>query len=187
MARLLERRAYKRSKSVAFALAVMLASELQPLQHVLAADVEVLHPVTDVCSVLSEQDASSIFGSPALPQTADPTSQCVWTPATPTDKGVAAILIFIEWPGPSEITRRTQQPSFGIPARASQRVNDLPAAAVWLEPTDTEYSKHVLVVLSGSMQMSVYVTGTWSDEERATASELATALKVARDALFSLP
>lgn len=152
-----------------------------------AGDVQVVHPLLDVCSLLSERTAAAAIGSSVFPASNDPSSQCAWTTTAHTKTGVTSILVTVDWPGPTEVARLAQLPSFGVPSRATERIKDLPAAAVWVQFGDPEYSDHALVVLSGGMKMSVCVDGVWSDGEQASSEQLGAAERVAKEALMNLP
>jgi hypothetical protein len=166
---------------VAFALGMLLNQTAE------AADVQIVHPLVDVCSLVSTQTASAILGSPASAQSSDPASHCAWTSVTGSGGEVEAILIFVDWPGPSEVTRLAQNSTFGIPSRTAHRVNDLPATAVWLQPENPQYADRALVVLYGGMVMSIYVAADQSDAADTESREYSAALRVAKEALMNLP
>ena len=177
----------KRMNAIALTLPLFAGLGIWVSKAALGADVQVLQAPGDVCSLVSTQTVTAIFGSPASSQTSNPASQCLWTSASSGERGINAILMLIEWPGPTEVTRLAQAPNFGVAARSGRRVTELPAAAMWLEPETPEYADHELLVLSGGMVMSIYVSASPQKDADAGSQEYAAAVKLAKEALLNLP
>ncbi|MBV8595789.1 MAG: hypothetical protein JOZ50_06005 [Candidatus Eremiobacteraeota bacterium] len=95
--------------------------------------------------------------------------------------------MFIEWPGPSEVTRLAQASNFGVAAISARRVTELPAAAMWLQPSTPLYADHELLVLSGGMVMSIYVAASATNEADVGDAQYAAAVTVAKEALLNMP
>jgi len=79
-------------------LSLIVALALSLCRPAHAADVQVLHAPTDVCSLVSAKTITAIFGSPGVTQTANAASSCVWTPSPGAASGLVAIVMSIEWP-----------------------------------------------------------------------------------------